>query len=164
MSSNCTLFPFAFTFPILSTLGDTKVVPLEFYCMDTICLRMSGDDTGVRDTFAAGSATVYRSTESSTISTVTVYCCGNVVHRSSFSFWIYNTSYNILLHRRIKWCHSFCNHSCVRMSSVTSGGDNASIGSVQDRLAASHYQFRDNILFNFFGESGKRMTPMFPSI
>jgi hypothetical protein len=59
---------------------------------------MSGDGTGGRDTFAAGGATVrefcrdparnddvYRSAESS-ISTVTVYCCGIPVHRSSFSF------------------------------------------------------------------------------
>jgi hypothetical protein len=59
---------------------------------------MSGDDAGGRDTFAAGGATVcefcrdparnddvYRSAEFS-ISTVTVYCCVIIVHRSNFSF------------------------------------------------------------------------------
>jgi hypothetical protein len=81
---HCSLSPFAFTFPILSTVGDTQVVSCVFGCVDTICLRISGDDAGGRDTFAAVGATVcefcrnparnhdvYRCVESS-ISTVTV--------------------------------------------------------------------------------------------
>jgi hypothetical protein len=81
--------------------------------MCTICFRMSGDDTGGRDTSAAGEATVsklcrnparnhdvYRSVEPS-ISTVTVYILLWDYCRSNFSFRIYNTSHVLLLCRRM---------------------------------------------------------------
>jgi hypothetical protein len=87
--------------PLLVTLGLCSEILTTWIPDASVCPVVGGTGgPGGCDTFAAGGATVcdfcrdpaqnhhdvYRSAESSIISTVTVYCCGIVVHRSNFSF------------------------------------------------------------------------------